>query len=165
MWWEKEGVMLLFWGALIVVGRVVRWEGGKGEKVVNWWGGKVEKVGKWWSGKVGGFWFCPRVGDAGWVRDLVISSTTHLPVGLCSLVCVCEWYMDDEGNGGWDFSLVADATLGNCCLEWEENCFAQLQGGGYRFVFRKLKLVCKCWQWGSALELKTQPWWVTIPGL
>ena len=34
-------------GALIVVGRVVKWEGGKGEKVVNWCGGKVEKVGEW----------------------------------------------------------------------------------------------------------------------
>lgn len=58
------------------------------------------------------------MGDAGSVIDLVISSTTDLPVGLCSLVCVCvcEWCMDDEGNGGWDFSLV-DATLGNCCLE------------------------------------------------
>ena len=134
MRWEKEGVMLLFWSALIVVGRVVMCKGGKGEKVVNWWGGKVEKVGEWWSEKVGGFWFCPRVGNAGWVKDLVISSTTDLPEQFS--LCVCEWYMDDEGNGGWDFSLV-DATLGNYCLEWEENSFGKLQGGGYRFCVQK----------------------------
>ena len=38
MWEEKEGVMLLFWSASIVVGRVVRWKGGKGGRLVNWEG-------------------------------------------------------------------------------------------------------------------------------
>ena len=44
MWGETGGLMLLFWSALIVGGRVVRWEGrkgGKGGRVV-----KVEKVGE-----------------------------------------------------------------------------------------------------------------------
>ena len=37
---ETEGLMLLFCSALLVGGRVVRWEGGKGGSVVRWQGGK-----------------------------------------------------------------------------------------------------------------------------
>ena len=32
---ETEGLMLLFWSALFVGGREVRWEGGKGGRVVR----------------------------------------------------------------------------------------------------------------------------------
>ena len=38
MWGEAEGLMLLFWNALLVDGRVVRWKGGR---LVRWQGGKV----------------------------------------------------------------------------------------------------------------------------
>lgn len=33
------------------------------------------------------------------------------------------------------------------------------------FVFKKLKLIYKEWEQGSALGLKCQPWWILIPGL
>ena len=59
---KTEGLMLLFWSALIVDVRMVRlgrWEGGEV--------GKVGKVGQCWGGKVGGSWFYLRVGDAEWV--------------------------------------------------------------------------------------------------
>ena len=35
---ETAGLMLLFWKALFVSRREVRWEGGKGGKVVRWKG-------------------------------------------------------------------------------------------------------------------------------
>ena len=41
----------------------------------------------------------------------------HRPANGTVQFSVCEWNMDDEGNDGWDFSLVADVTLGNYCLE------------------------------------------------
>ena len=44
MWGETEDLMLLFWSALIVGGRVVRWEGKKGAKDGRLV--KVEKVGE-----------------------------------------------------------------------------------------------------------------------
>ena len=80
IWGETEGLMLLFWRALFVSGREVRWEGGKGKggywgvtvgQVGGYWGGKVGKVGEWRSRKVRGSWFCSRVGDAGRVHDFV----------------------------------------------------------------------------------------------
>ena len=42
------------------------------------------------------------------------------------------------------------------------HCFREMV---LEFVFRALKLVCERWEWGSALWLKSQPWWVTILGL
>ena len=94
---EREILMLLFWSALIVGGRVVRlvelerWECGETGKVGGWWGWQCEKsgravrlqrclkgggwwfgvgkVGGWWIGKVRDFWFYSRVGDAEWVKD------------------------------------------------------------------------------------------------
>ena len=35
MWRETEGLMLLSWRVLFVSGRVVRWQGGKGERIVR----------------------------------------------------------------------------------------------------------------------------------
>ena len=40
---------LLFWIALIVGGRVVKWEGGKDGRVVRWQGGKGRRVVRWES--------------------------------------------------------------------------------------------------------------------
>ena len=70
MWTEIEGLILLFWRALIVAWRVVRWKRERGGRVVICEGGKVGKVfielGEWWGGKVEGFWFYWRQGDAEW---------------------------------------------------------------------------------------------------
>lgn len=104
-------------------GELVRWQSGKGGRVVKWEGGRFLILSKGGERRVS-----QRFGDK--LHHRSASGTVQFSV------CVCEWYMDDEGNGGWDFSLV-DAALGNCCLEWEENCFAKLQGGGYRFCVQK----------------------------
>ena len=48
MWGETEGLMLLFWSALFVGRREVRWERWEVSEVARWerWeGSKVEKVG------------------------------------------------------------------------------------------------------------------------
>ena len=71
MWGEIKGLMLVFWIALFVGGRVLRWKRWKGGEVTRfeiWEGRKVERWRKWESGevkKVRGFWFYSRVGDAG----------------------------------------------------------------------------------------------------
>ena len=49
MWGETEGLMLLFWSALFVGGREVRWERWEGSEVARWerWdGSEVER----WEG-------------------------------------------------------------------------------------------------------------------
>ena len=60
MWGETEG-LILFWIALFVGRRVVRWQGGKGGRLVKWHigkggrvlrlqgekGGRVGKTGEW----------------------------------------------------------------------------------------------------------------------
>ena len=51
MWGETEALMLLFWSALFVGGREVRWEDGKGGRLVRGWGGKVGRVVRWKAGK------------------------------------------------------------------------------------------------------------------
>ena len=43
---------LIFWSALFVSGKVVRWEGGKGGMVLKWKGGKGGRVMRWKMGKV-----------------------------------------------------------------------------------------------------------------
>ena len=53
--------------------------------------------------------------------------------------------------------LGVDAILGNGCRILEENCFAQFQKVVIEFLFKKLKLICERWKWGSALRLKSQP--------
>ena len=51
MWRETEGLILLFWRALIIAWRVVRWKGERGGRVVICKGGKVGRVfielGQW----------------------------------------------------------------------------------------------------------------------
>ena len=51
MWGETEGLMLLFWSALFVGGREVRWEGGTSGMLVRWRGRKDGRVVKWKGGK------------------------------------------------------------------------------------------------------------------
>ena len=68
---ETEDLMLLFWSALFIVGRVVRWANWEGSEVVRWEMWESSKVARWerWEsgevGKVGGSWFYSRVGDVG----------------------------------------------------------------------------------------------------
>ena len=50
---ETEGLMLLFWSALLVGGRVVRWEGVKCGRVMKWQCGKSWRVMRWQGGKGG----------------------------------------------------------------------------------------------------------------
>ena len=43
--------MLLFWSDIPVVGRVVRWQGGKGGRVARWESGKCGKKVRWQGGR------------------------------------------------------------------------------------------------------------------
>ena len=67
---ETEDLMLLFWSALFIVGRVV-WENWEGSEVARWEMWESSKVARWerWEsgevGKVGGSWFYSRVEDIG----------------------------------------------------------------------------------------------------
>ena len=51
IWGETEGLMLLFWSALFVGGREVRWESGTSGMLVRWRGRKDGRVVKWKGGK------------------------------------------------------------------------------------------------------------------
>ena len=51
IWEETEGLMLLFWSALFVGGREVKWEGGTSGMLVRWRGRKDGRVVKWKGGK------------------------------------------------------------------------------------------------------------------
>ena len=99
---DRKGLMLLFWSALIVDGRVVRlgrWE--------RWESGEIEKVGKvgGWSG-----WEDRRVvGDAEWVQNFIflflmlIKGTKRqdgIATGIaCSFLRDSSWEIQMRKNG------------------------------------------------------------------
>ena len=102
-----------------------------------------------------------------YVTQAVVSSAPDLRVGLCNLVCV---------RGIWVIRLmVVGFVIGCGCnsghwmpgmgVGMRRKLFCTSSGRWWSNLFRKLKLVCECWKWGSVLKLKTQPWWVTVPGL
>lgn len=70
MWREKEGLMLLVWSSLMLLGVWWVW---KGRKVVRWESrkdGGSGKVGKLWEWQ--GSWSYSRVGDVEWVQDFMV---------------------------------------------------------------------------------------------